>query len=117
MAFCPANQQSWLYTPQLSMMPCVSTTIGNHHAHQATVSAVVHATLTMHSPGQQELSNFIANLLTKSVSMSALNNSLLSHATANSEDGAKVEVTQGFWGDHHQPTFFDVQLNKQGNIS
>ena len=48
-----------------SMMQCVSATIGNHHTHRVTVSVMVHATLTMYSPVQLELSDFVTNLLTK----------------------------------------------------
>ena len=35
----------------------------------------------------------------------------LSHRTSNSEDGARLDVcAQGFWGDRHQCTFFDVRV-------
>ena len=37
--------------------------------------------------------------------------SLLSHETSNSEDGACLDMSaQGFWGDRHQRTFFDVRV-------
>jgi len=33
----------------------------------------------------------------------------IGYATANVEDEARLDVTvQGFWGGHHQKTFFDV---------
>ena len=38
-----------------------------------------------------------------------LTGEILSHRTSNNEDGAHLDVSaQGFWGDRHEHTFFDV---------
>ena len=111
-------------TRVLSMMPCVFVTTGNHQTYQATVSAAVtdHA-LTCPTGGfpsvrHNDLRDFTANLLTevcRNVCIEpppqALTGELLSHETSNSEDGARLDVSaQGFWGDRHQRTFFDVRV-------
>ena len=65
-----------------------------------------------------DLRDFTANLLTevcRNVCIEpppqALTGELLSHETSNSEDGARLDVSaQGFWGDRHQRTFFDVRV-------
>ena len=35
----------------------------------------------------------------------------LRHKTANTEDGARLDIrAQGFWGERHQSAFFDVRV-------
>ena len=39
----------------------------------------------------------------------ALTREQFQHRTANTEDGARLDVrAQGFWGDKHQGAFFDI---------
>ena len=65
-----------------------------------------------------DLRDFTANLLTEvcpnvciEPPLQALTGELLPHETSNSEDGARLDVSaQGFWGDRHQRTFFDVRV-------
>ena len=109
MAFCPANQQSWFCTPQLSMMQCVSATIGNttptKSLCQQWLCNTDHAHTWPASVSHNQLRNLIANLLTKvchnvciEPPLQFLTGDLISHA----RDGARLGVsTQGLWGDHH----------------
>ena len=62
-----------------------------------------------------DLRDFTANLLTevcRNVCIAPpLTGEWLSHETSNSENGACLDVSaQGFWGDCHQRTFFDVRV-------
>ena len=104
-----------------SMMPCVFATIGNHQTYQATVStdhALTCPTGGFPSVRHNNLRDFTANLSTEvcpnvciEQPLQALTGELLSHETSNSEDGARLDVNaQGFWGDRHQRTFFDVRV-------
>ena len=43
--------------------------------------------------------------------LQSLSGETLTYATANREDGARLDVSAvGFWGGHHQRAFFDVKV-------
>ena len=65
-----------------------------------------------------ELRDFTAAILSEvctdvcvEPSLQSLSGETLTYATANREDGARLDVSAvGFWGGHHQRAFFDVKV-------
>ena len=56
-----------------------------------------------------DLLNEVCHKVSTETELQPLSGELLSHETANTEDGARLDVkAQGFWGDRRQCAFFDV---------
>ena len=62
-----------------------------------------------------DLLNEVCHNVSTEPKLQPLSGKLLSHRTANTEDEACLDVkAQGFWGDQHQCTFFDVWVFRNG---
>ena len=58
-----------------------------------------------------DLLNEVCHNVSTEPELQPLSGELLSHRTANTEDGARLDVkAQGFWGDRRQCAFFDVRV-------
>ena len=55
--------------------------------------------------------NEICHNVSTEPELQSLSSEVFTHRTANTKDGARLDVkAQGFWGDRHQCTFFDIQV-------
>ena len=58
-----------------------------------------------------DLLNEVCHNVSTEPELQPLSGELLSHRTANTEDGVRLDVkAQGFWRDRHQCAFFDVRV-------
>ena len=107
-------------------MQFVFGTVGIHHAYQLSVFVGDHFQWTMHvacsrgypSLRHNELRDLTAQLLSETCpnvstepELQSLSGETLTHLTSNAQDGARFDArAEGFWGDRHQSTFFDVRV-------